>query len=276
MKIKLLVIDPQNDFCDVEGAALPVPGASADLTRLAQFLRQADGAVAEVIVTLDSHPSVAIERTSFWQGRDGGPVAPFTQITEGQVREGSYRPRNPALTDEVLHYLHELEAAGHYRLMVWPVHCVVGTWGHNIQPALGAEIARWEERVQRGALKVLKGANPLTEQYSAVRAEVPRSDDPATQTNRLLIERTLPQEGERLIVAGEAGSHCVAATLADLFAAMSREERARVILLRDCMSPVAGFEQAHEDFLAKAAAQGAQVLDRPAALAAAGVNPQQA
>jgi nicotinamidase/pyrazinamidase len=273
MKIKLLVIDPQNDFCDIEGAALPVPGASADLTRLAQFLRQAGGAVTDVIVTLDSHPSVAIERTTFWQGREGAPVAPFTQITQDQVSAGLYRPRDPALLQEVLAYLHSLEAAGHYRLMVWPVHCVVGTWGHNILPALGVEIARWEEQVQRGALKILKGANPLTEQYSAVRAEVPRSGDPATQKNRLLIERATPADGERLIVAGEAASHCVAATVTDLLAEMSPAQRARVILLAGCMSPVPGFEQAAADFLAQAQTQGAQVLDRQGALAAAGVNP---
>ena len=28
-KLQLLLIDPQNDFCDLPGAALPVPGAVA-------------------------------------------------------------------------------------------------------------------------------------------------------------------------------------------------------------------------------------------------------
>jgi nicotinamidase-related amidase len=267
MKAKLLVIDPQNDFCDVPGAALPVAGADEDLKRVADFLRQAQGSLTDVIVTLDSHPSVAIERTTFWRGGNGAPVAPFTQITESQVRAGTYAPRNPALGGEVLAYLHDLEAGGHHRLIVWPVHAVVGTWGHNIHPVLAGEIARWEEHAQRGALKVLKGANPLTEQYSAVRAEVPRSDDPATQSNRVLIERAIPAQGEHLVVAGEAGSHCVAATMTDLLGEMTPEARSRVILLKDCMNPVTGFEQAQEDFLAKAAAQGAQVLDSSVALA---------
>ena len=52
--IQLLVIDPQNDFCDLPAVwqpvdaltgqrtapALPVPGAHADMQRLAQFIRQ--------------------------------------------------------------------------------------------------------------------------------------------------------------------------------------------------------------------------------------------
>jgi len=264
MQAKLLMIDPQNDFCDVPGAALPVPGANADLARLAHFLSAAQLAVVDVIVTLDSHPSVAIERTTFWADADGTPVKPFTLITEADVRAGTYRPRQASLTSEVLAYLHALETGGRYRLMVWPVHCVVGTWGHNIHPALAAQIARWEEQMQRGALKVLKGGNPLTEQYSAVRAEVPRRDDPATQQNRTLIERTMPADGQQLVVAGEAASHCVAATVTDLLAEMTPEQRSRVT---DCMSSVAGFEQATQAFLAEAAAQGAQALDRDAALA---------
>lgn len=266
MPAKLLVIDPQNDFCDVPGAALPVPGASADLTRLADFLRAAGPAVSDVIVTLDSHPSVAIERTTFWQGREGQPVSPFTQITEAEVRAGTYRPRNARLEGEVLAYLHALEAAGHHRLVVWPVHAVIGTWGHNIHPALAAAIASWEEHAQRGALKILKGQNPLTEQYSAVQAEVPRGDDPLTQPNRVLIERSRPCQ-ELLVVGGEAASHCVAATMTDLFREMTREERERVILLKDCMSPVTGFEPAAAALFAAATAQGARVTDHATALA---------
>jgi nicotinamidase/pyrazinamidase len=269
MPAKLLVIDPQNDFCDVPGAALPVPGANADLVRLAEFLRAAQPAVSDVLVTLDSHPSVAIERTTFWHDRNGQAVSPFTQITEADVRAGSYRPRQASLQGEVIAYLHALEAAGHYRLMVWPVHAVIGTWGHNIHPQLAAEIARWEEGTQRGALKLLKGMNPLTEQYSAVRAEVPRSDDPRTQSNGVLIERAIPRE-ELLIVGGEAASHCVAATMTDLFQEMTPEQRQRVILLTDCMSPVGGFEPAAASFFAQAAAQGTRVMDRASALAELG------
>jgi nicotinamidase-related amidase len=62
-----------------------------------------------------------------------------------------------------------------------------------------------------------------------------------------------------LLVAGEASSHCVAATLSDLLATMAPDERRRVILLRDCMSPVPGFEAAAEAFFTRAAAQGVRL-----------------
>jgi nicotinamidase/pyrazinamidase len=259
MNATLLVIDPQNDFCDVQGAALPVPGAGADLSRVSELIARASRHLTDIVVTLDSHASVSIERTTFWKQGDGAPVAPFTEITEQAVRDGRYVPREASRLPEVLIYLHDLEAGGRYRLMVWPVHCVLGTWGHNIHPALAQQIAAWEERNQRSALKVLKGLNPMTEQYSAVRAEVPRQDDPLTRTNSVLVSRAKPGNG-LLLVAGEASSHCVAATLTDLLETMTAEERSRVVILRDGMSPVPGFESAAEGFFTRAGAQGVKLM----------------
>jgi nicotinamidase-related amidase len=260
MNATLLVIDPQNDFCDIEGAALPVPGANADLQRLSALIARAPQKLSDIVVTLDSHATVSIERITFWKQNGGAPVAPFTEITEQAVRQGRFSPRDVSRMPDVLAYLHALEAGGRYRLMVWPVHCVLGTWGHNIHAGLAHAIGEWEERNQRAALKVLKGLNPMTEQYSAVRAEVPRQDDPLTQTNSILVSRAKPGQG-LLLVAGEASSHCVAATVTDLLEAMTPEERSRVILLRDCMSPVSGFEAAAEAFFARAAAQGVRVMN---------------
>jgi nicotinamidase/pyrazinamidase len=259
MSAKVLIIDPQNDFCDVSGAALPIAGASADLTRLAAFLQAAGSTLDDLIITLDSHATVGIERTTFWQTGNAEEVSAFTEVMEADVRARKFVPRDEALTDQVIAYLHALEAQGRYRLMIWPVHCVIGTWGHNIYPPLASEIARWETQRQRGALKVMKGMNPLTEQYSAVRAEVPRPDDPRTQNNRELIDRTRPGE-QLLFVAGEAASHCVSATLTHLLDEMTIEERARVVLMRDCMSPVSGFESHAGKFFEAAATQGARVM----------------
>ena len=259
----LLIIDPQNDFCDQQGT-LYVPGAREDMLRLASFIRSARQKLDEVVITLDSHPTVAIERPTFWKRGDGGPVTAFTQITHAQVAEGEYVPINESLRPQVLAYLHALESQGRYKLMVWPVHCVVGAWGHNIQGAVLEAVAEWECQVQRGAFKVLKGQNPLTEQYSAVRAEVPSESDPRTQTNYELIEKCRPSE--LLFVAGEAASHCVAATLEHLFEEFSAEEISRVVLLEDCMSPVASFESHARAFCDRVVTRGARMLTSAQAL----------
>lgn len=266
----LLIIDPQNDFCEPKGT-LFVPGASEDMGTLAGFIRSARRRLGEVIVTLDSHPSVAIERPTFWTRSDGRPVTPFTQITHAQVAAGEYSPIDTSVRPQVLAYLQSLEAQGRYKLMVWPVHCVIGAWGHNIQGAVFEAVGEWESQVQRGAFKVLKGQNPLTEQYSAVRAEVPSADDPRTRTNRELIEKSRPKSG-LMLVAGEAASHCVAATLEHLFEEFTDQEVRRVVLLEDCMSPVTGFESNARAFLDRAVARGARVLTSAQALTEISTN----
>lgn len=264
---QLLIVDPQNDFCDINGAALPVQGADADLQRLARFIQTLGPLLSDIVVTLDSHAAYAIERPSFWQTGDGGPVAPFTQITSQQVREGHYAPRDRHLAEHVRFYLDALESSPHqYRLMVWPAHCITGSWGHNIHQDVAQALAEWEQQSLRVVDKVLKGHNPLTEQYSAVKAEVPLPDDPSTGINHVLVDRIVSFQGLTFI-AGEASSHCVAATTEDLLDAMTPERRSRVVLLRDCMSPVGGFEAGEAGFVARAQAQGVRVMTAAQALA---------
>ncbi len=267
---QLLIVDPQNDFCDIPGATLPVAGADADMKRLAALVDQAGGAIEDIVVTLDSHAVYAIERPAFWQqpGTDGSPqpVAPFTQIKADDVRAGRFAPRDPALRDPVLGYLDALEASPKkYILMVWPTHCVVGTWGHDVHGELVAALGRWEAARLRTVEKVLKGLNPMTEQYSAVRAEVPIDGDPRTQTNRALVDRIVGFPGLTFI-AGEASSHCIAATAEDLFAEMSPERLARVVLIEDAMSPVGGFEAGASSFAERARALGVRTMTAAQAL----------
>jgi nicotinamidase-related amidase len=255
----LLVIDPQNDFLDIEGAALPVAGANADMQRLADWLLAHRAQVQSITVTLDSHASVGVERTTFWQDAHGNAVAAFTLVTAADVRAGRFAPRHAAQRDEVLAYLQALEASGQRQLVVWPVHCVLGTWGHTIHSALAQALAAWEAQSGKVCEKVLKGQHPLTEQYSAFRAEVPRADDARTQLNTALLRR-LDGPSETLLVAGEALSHCVAASVDDMLAHVPTARLQHTVLLTDCMSPVTGFEDAGQAFLQRARGQGVATL----------------
>ena len=61
-------------------------------------------------------------------------------------------------------------------------------------------------------------------------------------------------------MAGEAASHCVAATLEHLFEAFSDQEIRRVVLLEDCMSSVTGFEANGKACIEGAVARGARAM----------------
>jgi nicotinamidase/pyrazinamidase len=104
--IQLLLIDPQNDFCDLPAdwlpvdpvtgqatsPALPVAGAHADMLRLARLIREGASGLSAIGVTLDSHHRFDIAHPTFWKtgnGRGRGAVHP---ITAAQVRKGDYLP----------------------------------------------------------------------------------------------------------------------------------------------------------------------------------------
>jgi nicotinamidase/pyrazinamidase len=126
-----------------------------------------------------------------------------------------------------------------------------------VHPALREAYNAWEERTLRSVAKVTKGENPWTEHYSAIRAEVPDPTDPATDTNTALLARL--RQADVLYIAGEASSHCVKATTEHLVEALSDAEKRRLVLVTDCMSPVAGFEAAHDAFIAAMQAHGVRV-----------------
>ena len=272
-RIQLLAIDPQNDFCDLPAAwhgtqpgsgarlapSLPVPGAHADMLRLAQFIAAQGAAIHAITVTLDSHQRYDIGHPSFWRMGDGTGVPPFTTITAAQLRAGDYVPRDVAALPRVAVYLDALEQRGRYTHMVWPVHCEIGSWGHSVHASVLAACGEWQQQRQRATAAVFKGMNPWTENYSVLQAEVPDPSDPSTQLNTRLLAAL--DKADLLLIAGEASSHCVRATTEHLLQHLPSGHPERIVLLTDCMSPVAGFEAQHQAFLKAAQAQGATLTD---------------
>ena len=272
-RTQLLIIDPQNDFCDLpeswwardamSGApvapSLPVAGAHADIQRLAAWLNQHGAAIDAITVTLDSHQRMDIAHPGFWRDADGSAVQPFTQILAQQVRQGQYRPALESNLAAALAYLDALEARGRYTHMVWPVHCEVGRFGHGVHAAVSDALAQWQ--LDRGVAitNVFKGLNPMTEHYSAFMAEVPDPADPSTSLNTRLLAQL--DAADTLIVAGEAGSHCVRASVEHLVQHLPSGRPERIVLLTDCMSPVAGFEAQQADFLSAMAQRGVRLTE---------------
>jgi len=266
---QLLIIDPQNDFCDLPAdycpthpllgilkPSLPVNGAHADMQRLAQWIQREIQHIDEITITLDSHQYYDIAHPSFWQN-NGEDVAPFTQITAEHVRKGEFSPKKHAHRDYVLSYLDALEQQGRHTLMVWPVHCQVGSWGHGIHTDILAACNQWQVQRQRTVADIFKGQNPWTEHYSVLQAEVPDPSDPETLLNTKWLNKL--DKAERLIIAGEASSHCVRFTVEHLLQYLPSGKLERLILLTDAMSPVAGFEHSHQEFIHNAQNAGVQI-----------------
>lgn len=247
MSTTLLIIDPQVDFCCPVRGALFVPGAERDMQRLAQLIRRHSAEIDSIHVTLDTHHVVDIAHPMFWTDAAGDHPEPFTLISAAEVESGRWAATMPQMAERALAYVRALDRGGRYTLCIWPYHCLIGSEGHAVKPALFEALRVWESRF-RVVDYVLKGANIFTEHYSAIRAEVPDPDDPATQLNVTLLEKLRAEDS--ILIAGEASSHCVANTVRDLVANLDQASR-RITLLTDAMSPVPGFEALQDAFFAE-------------------------
>lgn len=259
----LFIIDPQNSFMGygngtpyhevaagrTEAAELPVRGAVEDMDRLSKFIDRADGgnSIDDIIVTLDTHETLFkyrdIGHPHYWLDAAGKMPVPFTVITFQDVVEKKWTPYDPGLSEKVLNYFSKAGSQ-----VIWPKHCVLGTWGHDIYSPLNSAIQRWSDRTGKNPQVIRKGMNCHTEQYGAFEAAVPDPDDPTTQFNWTLLNHL--KKGRRVWVAGEAESHCVKTSVVQAAAKLSPREFSKLTLLTDCMSSVRGFESAGDEFIA--------------------------
>ena len=283
-RICLLAIDVQNTFCIPE-FELFVGGRSGlgavdDNVRLCQFIYRNLGVLTEIAPTLDTHTAMQIFHPIFWVNRTGEhPTPAATMITWDDVQQGIWQV-NPAIADSLkqgnyqalqnhaLHYVRRLSDDGKYPLTIWPYHSMLGGIGHALVSAV--EEATFFHCIARRsqASFELKGSNPLTENYSVLRPEVleSRGGEAIAEKNSPLIQKLL--EFDRVIIAGQAKSHCVAWTIDDLLSEIQAQNPAlaqKVYLLEDCtsavvVSGVVDFTNQAEAAFARFAAAGMHVV----------------
>ncbi len=137
------------------------------------------------------------------------------------------------------YYCEELAREGRYRLYLWPPHVMLGSDGHALVGVVHeARLFHAYARVAQSYVEV-KGTTPLTEYYSVIAPEVMTDVDgrPLARRNedflRILVE------SDAVVIAGQAASHCVRSTIADLLEHTEEALARKVYILEDCMSSVA-------------------------------------
>jgi len=255
-KNAVLIIDPQNSFCNPGDAAgnnrgsLFVEGADKDMKRLAKWIDNNSSEIDFIGVTLDMHQPNDIAHPSFWQDKQGNFPAPFTVITSKDVENGTWTPRFDPAT--CLAYLRELEKQGEFPHVIWPAHCIIGSEGAAIYEPLMQSIIKWTEQ-GKFFQTVAKGTYPFTEHFGAFHAQIPDPKRPETQLNHNLI-KTLEQY-QNVYLAGEAKSHCVANSLKQVLNE-APSLASKFIIIEDCMSNVTGFETLADPIYEKARKMG--------------------
>jgi len=168
----LIVVDVQNDFCP--GGALPVPRGD----EVVPIVNRLAARFRNVVLTQDWHPAGHFSFASSHPGKQ-----PFETIT------APYGPQ-----------------------VLWPDHCVQGSWGAEFHPALD---------IPHAALVLRKGMAPTIDSYSAF-----YENDRKTPTG---LTGYLRQRGfSRVFLAGLALDFCVRYSAED-----ARREGFTVFVIED-------------------------------------------
>jgi nicotinamidase-related amidase len=254
-RLCLVVVDVQNTFC-IPGFELFVAGRSGtgavdDSRRLCEFLYRNLEAVTQIVPTMDTHQAMQLFHAVYLVNESGEHPPPFTLVSVEDVEGGVWR-FNPAVSSalgidaaegqrRLAHYVAQLRAGGKYDLTVWPYHAMLGGIGHALVSSV-EEAVFFHAMARNTQYEIeIKGDKPFTENYSAIGPEVltgPMGEALGAH-NTKFIERL--QQVDRLIVAGQAKSHCVAWTVQDLLTDIQAVDPAlakKVYLLEDCSSPV--------------------------------------
>jgi nicotinamidase/pyrazinamidase len=170
-------------------------------------------------------------------------------------------------TKYCIEYTSQLEAKGRFQLCIWPEHCLIGSTGHGLVDVVLQAALDWSQITGHSIEWVMKGQNILTEMYSAMAAEVPITtatafcEDLQADLVGSSSEDSRRGHGRRLLVCGQASSHCVNHTVRDIVAHWPADRRNdEIVVLSDCTSAVPGFETAAELFRADMTAAGVQFL----------------
>lgn len=259
--VTLLLIDQQVSFHP--GGSLAIPTANEDAKRLSEFLKNATdengkSRIHNIVATMDSHHKLHIAHPSFWVDGSSGKnhPAPFTLISSEDIKNRKWVPRSDLndmekYVDESIfgsvptreggsfdlagyckEYAKRLEDGGRFQLCIWPEHCIIGSPGHCLVPEILSAVDSWVEASAKSVTWIHKGQNLLTEMYSAIQAEVPV--DTSTSLNHNLIG--LLRSSDKLIVCGQALSHCVNFTVRDIVKHCPIDERGKISILTDYIS----------------------------------------
>jgi nicotinamidase-related amidase len=251
-KVRLLLIDVQNTFClpdfELFVGGRSGRGAIEDNVRLCEFIYRNLGEIDQIIATMDTHHLHQIFHPIFWIDENGEhPTPAVTTISPADVKSGKWRvnpdfgTEQPQLQAYALHYVKQLSDGGKYPLLIWPYHAMLGGIGHALVPAIEEAIFFHGIARTSQASFSIKGDRTLTENYSALAPEVFTNQlgETIASKNDSLIELLL--DSDKLIIAGQAQSHCVAWTVNDLLTeiqAIDPQLARKVYLLADCTSPV--------------------------------------
>jgi nicotinamidase-related amidase len=232
----LILIDYQQDF--MPAGALGVPGADADVARITRWMYDNLLKITQVAVSIDTHNPFQIFHPAWWEDQNGNNPPAFTAITLADLDSGKWRAViNPVASRT---YVEKLTAGGKKVLVIWPYHCLQGTSGCALDNQVSNMVYFHSVARKSVATRLVKGTDPSTEMYGIIKPEY----DPKNFVNLDFLNKI--EKFNRVVIAGEAKSHCVLESIAQIleYYQGKSEVTKRIFILEDTMSNIPSFEAA--------------------------------
>jgi nicotinamidase-related amidase len=226
----LLIIDMQNDF--MENGFLPVKGSHKDSENICKFIYNNMERIYRVAVSLDTHKPFQIFHPCWWIDQKGNNPNPYTPITLDDLDSGKWIPViNPIKSRD---YVENLEKQAKKTLLIWPYHCIQGTFGNALENQLSNMIYFYSVAMKSQIQTLVKGSDPLTEMYGIVKPEY----DEKNYINMEFLNQL--ETYNKIFIAGEAADFCVYESIKQItsFFAGNIKILKKIHILGDCMSPV--------------------------------------
>lgn len=252
--IKVLMVGIDFQYCFMEDiGSLGVPGSRADVRRTILWLYNNCQKVTRVMLSADDHTMQQIFFPCWWSDKRGNNAEPNTVITLNDVVHGIWVPNyDKLIPDEnrpgmmvsyCQEYVRHLEEGGSQELRIWPYHATSGTMDSNFDAELAAMVYYHSRCRKTDPFIARKGSDPWTEMYSLIKPEWSMDG----YINHPVLEEF--SKYDIIVFTGEAASHCAGLTVrhtAEYFAGVAGH-RPRMVVLKDCMSPIPGFEEYTEN-----------------------------
>lgn len=252
--IKVLLVGIDFQYCFLEDVgSLGVPGSRDDIKRTIEWLYKNGRKVTRVMLSADDHTMQQIFFPCWWRDRDGNEAAPNTVITHSAVASGVWIPNYDKLIQDekdpgrmvsyCQEYVRHLEEQGNQELRIWPYHATSQTFDANIEAQLSAMVYYHSRCRQNDPVIARKGSDPWTEMYSLIK--------PEWSLDEYVNQPVLDEFGKYdiIVFTGEAASHCAGLSVrhtAEEFNGRNGH-KPRLVVLKDCMSPIPGFEEYTEN-----------------------------
>jgi nicotinamidase-related amidase len=241
----LWLVDVQIDFCfPVPQGRLTVPNALEDTRRTVEWLYRNTQRVSQIVASLDTHIPYQIFFPGWWKNEQGEHPMPYTVIPSEEVHSGKWIPLiEPNWS---AYYVDQLERGSKKQLMIWPYHCLQGSAGQALVPALAEAIMYHSAARMAQPTYIVKGTIAETEFYSVLEPEVKMPSHPNGGVNENAL--ALFSSFDAIYVAGQARSHCVLETMNSVLRYFQddAETLGKIRFLDDCSSSIIGFEDSTE------------------------------